>query len=323
MLRAASRRIHPTAVLEAGCKLGEGVRVGPFCVVGRDVTLGDGVTLESHVNVSGHTTVGKGSLVHSFAALGAAPFDFKYEGEPTVLRLGANCRIGEYAHLSGGTAAGGGLTSIGDRCLIMSHCHVAHDCALGDGVLLASSAALAGHVHVGDGARISGYACVHQKVSVGRGAFLGGGAVLADDLVPFGLAVGNRAQLHGLNLRGLRRGGTPGAELRALLSAFRYLFELRETDGLYPPLPLPPLPTLRERAAACAAAYDATRHPRLAEMVRFVLGRRQIAAPAAAGAVAPLEGEGAAHHRALCQPPRERTGTRVQSTDSLRATERL
>ena len=135
--------IHPTAVIEPGARLGNGVSVGPYCVVGNDVVLGDGVRLASHVRVAGHTVVGAGSVVHAFVTLGATPQDLKYAGEPSHLIIGERCRIAEYALLSGGTAIGGGVTSLGDGCFIMSHCHVAHDCHLGHDVLLASNAALA------------------------------------------------------------------------------------------------------------------------------------------------------------------------------------
>lgn len=219
------------------------------------------------MRVAGHTCIGAASTVHAFATVGAAPQDLKYEGEASRLVVGEHCRIFEYAHLSGGTAAGGGTTSLGDDCMVMSHSHVGHDCRLGRGVVLASHAALAGHVHLGDGARISGSSTVAQRVSVGRGAFLGGASALADDLIPYGMAVGNRASLVGLNLVGLRRQRAPPAELRALLRGYRYLFELPH-EGCYPPLPLPPRPTLRERAAQ----IEAPEHPRLHELRDFVLG---------------------------------------------------
>ena len=283
--------IHPTAVIEPGARLGNGVSVGPYCVVGNDVVLGDGVRLESHVRVAGHTVVGAGSVVHAFVTLGATPQDLKYAGEPSHLIIGERCRIAEYALLSGGTAIGGGVTSLGDGCFIMSHCHVAHDCHLGHDVLLASNAALAGHVQVGDGARISGYACVQQRVSVGSGAFVGGGSVLAHDLIPHGLAVGNRAQLLSINLRGLRRQHASPAEQRALLSTYRYLFDVTSA-GFYEALP-----TLRQRAE-CVLADDVSEYPRVRQLLRFVLGQRSVVTQSGSGAEAvPLS------HRALCLPP--------------------
>ena len=290
---AAPSFVHPSAVLEPGATIGAGVHIGPYCVIGGNVELGDGVRLDSHVRVAGHTVVGAETVVHSFATLGALPQDLKYAGEPSHLVVGAGCRIAEYALLSGGTAAGGGVTALGDGCFVMSHCHVAHDCVLGEGVLLASSAALAGHVHVGDGARISGYSCVQQKVCVGRGAFLGGGSVLDHDLIPYGLAVGNRAQLHSVNVRGLRRQGSSPAELRALLSAYRYLFGLAG-EGFYPPLPLPQRATLRERAAQ----VDLPDLPRVMNLVAFILGDRAVRSTATKDAAATQ----ALRNAALCMP---------------------
>ena len=222
----------------------------------------------SQVRVAGHTSIGASSTVHAFATVGATPQDLKYAGEASRLVLGERCRVFEYAHLSGGTAAGGGFTSLGDDCLVMSHTHVGHDCRLGRGVVLASYAALAGHVRVGDGARVSGSTSVAQRVSIGRGAFVGGASALVDDLIPYGLAAGNRATLAGLNLVGLRRARVPPAELRALLRGYRYLFALPD-EGCYPPLPLPPRPTLRERAAEVAAPE----HPRLQELADWLQGR--------------------------------------------------
>lgn len=282
--RLSSEHVHPTAIIEQGAKVGTGVRIGPFCVIGGNVSLGDGVRLDSHVRVAGHTSIGAGTTVFGFAMLGAAPQDLTYSGDPSHLIIGARCRIFEYAHLSGGTATlADGATTLGDDCLVMSHSHVGHDCTLGRGVVLAGSSGLAGHVRIDDGAIVSGHACVHQNVSIGRGAFLAGASVLVDDLIPYGLAAGNRAQLHSLNLRGLRRQSAPAAEVRAMLSAYRYLFD-SPTEGFYPPLPLPPYSTLAGRAAA----IDSTGYPRLAELVEFVLTRRS--------ANSDLK-------RSLCQPP--------------------
>ena len=292
------RHIHPTAVIEPGACLGDNVSIGPFCVVGKHAVLGDGVRLDSHVRVDGHTNLGAGSIVQAFATLGALPQDLKYAGEPSHLVIGKRCRIFEYALLSGGTAAGGGITSLGDDCFIMSHCHVGHDCMLGHNVILASSAALAGHVHVGDHARISGYACIQQRVNVGSGAFLGGGSVLAHDLIPYGLAVGNRAELLSINVRGLRRQNVGGVEIRTLLSAYRYLFQL-PADGYYRPLPLPPMPTIHERAECMHGAQSVRKHARIRQVAAFVLGERAVATEGA-----PVGSIGQSlTKRPLCYPP--------------------
>ena len=145
--------IHSSAVVDPGAVVGEGVTIGPYCVVGPHVSLCDGVHLHAHVHVAGHTRIEEETTVHSFASVGAAPQDRKYRGEPSALVVGRGCIIHNYAHLCGGTAAGGGATTIGEGCLIMSHCHVGHDSQLGDRVVLASNSSLAGHVHVGDDAQ--------------------------------------------------------------------------------------------------------------------------------------------------------------------------
>lgn len=326
-------RIHPTAIIKPGAVIGANAEVGPYCIVGSHVTLGDGVRLDSHVRIDGDTVVGRNTRVHSFATLGAEPFDLKHDpAANSTLVIGEQCRIAEYAHLSGGTSGGGGSTRLGDGCFIMSHCHVAHDCMLGDGVLLAVSAALAGHCHVGSGARISGYACVHQRVRIGMGAFVGGGAVLAADLIPYGLAVGNRATLASLNLVGLRRqrsGPEAAEELRLMLAAFRYLFEIPlRGGGFYVPMELPHRPTLAARAdevarslaAGSGAPEEAAPHgegsglagqngashsglrgrfPRLSELLRFVRGQRDVkgGSGAGGGAAAVTSSNGA-----LCLP---------------------
>mmetsp|Transcript_36683 Transcript_36683/g.77324 ORF Transcript_36683/g.77324 Transcript_36683/m.77324 type:complete len:397 (+) Transcript_36683:122-1312(+) len=285
--------IHPQAIVSEEASIGQGVRVGPFCVVGPEVTLEAGVELQSHVVVSGRTIVGADSTIYPFASIGAKPQDLKYKGEVSELRIGQRCKVFEYSHLSGGTAGGGGVTQIGDDCLLMSHVHVGHDCNVGNRVVVASNAALAGHVQVGDGAQISGYACVHQRVCVGSGAFLAAASVLVADLIPFGLAVGNRATLETINMRGVRRQRAPQAEQRAMLRAFRYIFDLPRSDRYYAPLDLPRLRCLEERAMQ----VQMPQHPRVTELVNFILAT-----------------SGRSSRRPLCKP---RAGERYVLADSL------
>ena len=215
-------QIHPTAVVEPGARIDDGASVGPYCCIGADVELGAGVALHSHVVVAGRTSIGAGTTVHSFASLGHAPQDRSYHGEPASLVLGANNIIREYVTINAGSSHHG--TRVGDGCFLMTASHVAHDCQLGNGVIMANQATLGGHVTIDDYAIIGGLSAIHQFVRIGERAMIGGMSGIAEDVIPFGMAVGNRAWLKGLNIVGLKRGGVPRPEIYAMRAAYRQLF---------------------------------------------------------------------------------------------------
>jgi UDP-N-acetylglucosamine acyltransferase len=218
------RHIHPSALVEPGAQLGAGVRIGPFCMVGADVTLGDGVDLISHVAVSGRTTIGPRTRVYPFASLGHPPQDLKYKGEPSTLAIGADCIIREGVTMNPGTEGGGMRTVIGDRCVFLGNSHVGHDCIVGNNVILSHAAMAAGHCQISDYAIISGGAAVIQFARIGQHAFVGGLSGVENDLIPYGMALGNRAHLSGLNIIGLKRRGFPQSEIHILRRAYRLLF---------------------------------------------------------------------------------------------------
>ena len=217
--------IHPTAVVEKGAKLGANVHIGAFCVVGSDVTLGDNVRLESHVAIAGVTEIGEGTQIFPFASLGHTPQDLKFKGEKSKLVIGKNNKIREHVTMNPGTEGGGMLTEVGDNCLFMVGSHVAHDCKVGNNVILANNATLAGHVEVGDHAVIGGLAAIHQFVRIGHHAMIGGMSGIENDVIPYGNAFGERANLNGLNLVGLKRRGYEKDEINSLRNAFKSLFE--------------------------------------------------------------------------------------------------
>ncbi|MBM3548306.1 MAG: acyl-ACP--UDP-N-acetylglucosamine O-acyltransferase [Alphaproteobacteria bacterium] len=221
--------IHSTAIVDSRAKLGDGVTIGPYCTVGGDVVLGDHVELVSHVVAAGHTEIGANTRIFPFATVGLPPQDLKYKGEPTRLVVGRDCIIREHATLHPGTAVGGGLTSVGDGCLLMVACHVAHDCKLGNKVILTNNATLGGHVQVGDHAMMGGLSAVHQYVRIGQHAMVGGMTGVEGDVIPYGLVMGDRARLAGLNLVGLKRRGFSRDEIHALRAAYRMLFAAEGT----------------------------------------------------------------------------------------------
>lgn len=216
--------IHPTAIVEDGARIGDDVRIGPWSVVGADVELGDGVELFSHVVVTGHTTVGAGTRIWPFASIGHRPQDLKYAGEVSYLEIGAGNSIREHVTINPGTAGGGLTTRVGDGGLFMVGAHIGHDCRIGNGVIMANNATLAGHVEIGDNAILGGLSAVHQFVRIGAHAMVGGMTGVEKDVIPFGSAIGNRAELGGLNVVGLRRRGFDREAIHALRAAYRTVF---------------------------------------------------------------------------------------------------
>lgn len=198
--------IHPTAIVEDGAILGDGVRVEAYAFISKDAKIGAGSVIKHGARIIGDTTIGENSRVFSYAIVGEIPQDISFkEGEKTSLIIGKNATIREFCTVNSGTSKGDGVTRIGDNVLLMAYVHVAHDCKLGDNIILANNATLAGHVELGDYAVVGGLTPIHQFVKVGESCMIAGASALSQDIVPFCLAEGNRAYIRGLNLVGIRR----------------------------------------------------------------------------------------------------------------------
>jgi len=246
--------IHATALVDPSAKLGANVEIGPFCVVGPHAELGDGVVLHAHVVINGRTTIGEKTKVYPFAALGHPPQDIKYHDEPSRITIGANTLIREHVTIHPGTETGKMATKVGSNCFLMIGAHIAHDCQIGDNVTLVNNATLGGHVSIGDGAIIGGLSAIHQYVRIGSYAFVGGMTGIGADLIPFGMAIGNRANLSGLNIVGLRRRGFPREQIHELRQAYRMLFS---TEG-----------TLKERLEDVEALFS--KNPLVKQVIDFM-----------------------------------------------------
>lgn len=216
--------IHPTAIVEHGAVLGDDVVIGPFCHVGPHAVLDRGVELVSHVVIAGHTRLGAGTKVYPFASLGSQPQDLKYAGEPSRVVIGERCQIREYVTVHPGTSGGTMETRIGNDCLLMNAAHVAHDCTVGNNVVIAAYVGIAGHCQIGDFVGFGGMCGVHQYVRIGAHAFIGAHSMVDADVIPYGMAVGNRARLAGLNLVGLKRRKFDREAIHTLRAAYRMVF---------------------------------------------------------------------------------------------------
>lgn len=216
--------IHPTAVIEDGAAIAESASVGPYCIIGPDVSLAEDVELKSHVVIDGVTSIGVRSCIYPFASLGQRPQDLKYQGEKSRLEIGADTTVREHVTIHTGTEGGGMLTKVGDNCLIMGSVHIAHDCVIGNNVILSQGAAMGGHVQIDDFAILGGAVALHHFVRIGAHAMIGGASAVDHDVIPYGSVNGERASLSGINLIGMRRGGSSKDETRAMLDAFKAIF---------------------------------------------------------------------------------------------------
>ena len=217
--------IHKTAIIDSGAKISENVKIGPYSVIGPNVEIKEGTVVQSHVNITGQTKIGKNNIIYPFASIGNDPQDLKFQGEETKLEIGNNNKIREYVTINPGTKGGGGLTKVGNNCLFMVSAHIAHDCFVGNNVILANNVPLGGHAHIDDNAIIGGNSAVQQFTRVGRSAMIGGMCGVVRDIIPYGIAHGNRSVLQGLNLIGLRRKNIPNKEIMILSNAYKEIFK--------------------------------------------------------------------------------------------------
>lgn len=215
--------VHPAAYVEDEATIGPDCHIGPFALIGPEVSLGRGVVVKSHAVVTGWTEIGDETVVFPFATVGEIPQDLKFKGERTRLKVGARCRIREGATLNTGTEGGGGITTVGDDCLLMTGAHVGHDAHLGNRIVLANQVAIAGHCHIGDDVIIGGLSGIHQFVRIGHGAIIGALTMVTNDVLPYGLVQGPRGVLDGLNLVGLKRRGVERGDITAMRAAFQML----------------------------------------------------------------------------------------------------
>ncbi|MCC5832118.1 MAG: acyl-ACP--UDP-N-acetylglucosamine O-acyltransferase [Chlamydiales bacterium] len=219
-------KIHPTAIIEEGAKIGKNVTIEPYAIIKKNVTLEDNVKIKSHVYIDGFTSIGSGTTIWPSASIGTKTQDLKYRGEETYVKIGKNCEIREFATINSSTFEGT-TVQVGDRCLIMAYCHIAHNCVIGNDVIMSNNSLLAGHVVVEDFAIIGGMTPVHQFARIGCHAMVGGMSRVTNDVPPFTVGGGIPYCMGGINRIGLKRRNFPFETRRALATAYRLVYRSR------------------------------------------------------------------------------------------------
>ena len=225
--------IDKNTSIHSDAKISSSAKIGTYTVIGPKVEIGENVEIFSHVNISGDTKIGSGTKIFPFASIGTSPQDLKFKGEHTKLEIGNNNTIREYVTINPGTGGGTGITKIGNNCLFMISSHIAHDCQIGNNVIIANNVPLGGHVTIEDNVVIGGNSAVQQFTRIGKLAMIGGMTGVLKDVIPFGLSIGNRNYLQGLNLIGLRRANYNNKDILGLSEAYKKIFATKNlTDNL-------------------------------------------------------------------------------------------
>ncbi len=217
--------IHKTAIISKTAKIDDKVEIGPYSIIGPDVKISNNTKIHSHVNIVGNTIIGSGNEIFPFASIGTPPQDLKYKGEKNSLIIGDNNKFREYVNINPGTEQGGGITKIGCNNLFMVYCHIAHDCNISNNVVLANNVQVGGHVTIEKNAIVGGSCAIHQFSRIGESAMIGGMTGVLSDVIPYGLSLGNRNNLAGLNLIGLRRAKISNENIKIMQQAYDIIFK--------------------------------------------------------------------------------------------------
>jgi UDP-N-acetylglucosamine acyltransferase len=219
--------IHPTAIIEKSVELGADVSVGPFSILKGRLRVGRGTKIEGHVCLGSDSTVveiGEDNLIQNGAVLGGPPQDLSYKNEPTKLVIGSRNTIREFVTVNCGTMKGGGVTTIGNDCMLMAYVHVAHDCNIGHNVIIANLVQFAGHVQVENNVRIGGMVGLVQFTRLGKYCYIGGASTVRKDVPPFTIAEGGSlARVRATNKIGLQRSGFSKEDVDNIARAVRFL----------------------------------------------------------------------------------------------------
>ena len=217
--------IHKTAIISETTKIAKNVEIGPYSIIGPKVKIASNTKIHSHVSIIGDTSIGTGNEIFPFASIGTPPQDLKYKGEKNSIIIGNNNKFREYVNINPGTKGGGGITKIGNNNLLMVYSHIAHDCNVGNNIVLANSVQVGGHVEIEDNAIIGGSCAIHQFSRIGELSMVGGMTGVLSDVIPFGLSLGNRNSLFGLNLIGLRRAKISNEHIKILDQSYKEIFK--------------------------------------------------------------------------------------------------
>jgi UDP-3-O-[3-hydroxymyristoyl] glucosamine N-acyltransferase len=210
--------IHPTAVIDPGARLADGVAVGPLVVVSEGVEIGTGTALlcgtyigpgcrigrdcffYPKVVVRKDTSIGDRVVVHAGAVLGDDGFGFAPDGEGyrKVPQLGRvviddDVEIGANTTIDRATT---GITRIGRGSRIDNLVMIAHNVEIGENTIICAQTGISGSTRVGKHVTLGGQVGVAGHVQIGDGAKVGAQGGVTKSVPPGESYSGYPAQPH-------------------------------------------------------------------------------------------------------------------------------
>lgn len=214
---------QPLAYVHPAAKIHPSVVIDPFVTIEQNVEIGEGTWIGSNVTIMEGARIGKNCRIFPGAVISGIPQDLKFRGEESLTFIGDNTTLRECVTVHRGTASKG-KTVVGNNCLIMAYCHVAHDCVVHDNVIMSNATQLAGEVVVDNFAIIGGGTLVHQFCHIGAHVMIQGGALINKDVPPYVKAAREPISYAGVNSVGLRRRGFSSETIQQIQEIYRYLY---------------------------------------------------------------------------------------------------
>jgi len=222
--RNYSPGIHPTAVIHASARIGEGAHVGPYVVIGEDVEIGKNAVLLAHAVIYPGVKIGDNFVAHAHAVIreqcglgnnvllgngvviGGDGFGFakNERGRWHKIPQPMPVVIEDDVEIQANTCidrASVGETRISKGTKIDNLVQVGHGSHIGEHSLLASQVGLAGSTEVGNNVILTGQVGVVGHCKIGDGAIVTPQSGVAGDIAAGAIVSGSPAIDHKLWLK--------------------------------------------------------------------------------------------------------------------------
>jgi acyl-[acyl carrier protein]--UDP-N-acetylglucosamine O-acyltransferase len=177
-------KIHPTALIAEGCKIGDNVTVGEQVIIRAPVWIGSNVKIEAGVKI------GVDGILYS-----------KTNNGPRLIPHGGFVRIHDNVILMTNSVVVRSIhdsyaTEIGEAALVGLASIVGHEAKVGNHAIVSNHCVLARRCVIGKGAFLGTQAVIREHVCVGEDARVMAGSVVISDVLPGATISGNFATDH-------------------------------------------------------------------------------------------------------------------------------